>query len=212
MDLKQLYVLDLDGTLFKSDAQWAEFRTLCASEWGIAPEIFNETYKNSKLASGAYDINAHLRVLGLEDAQVRPRIESLIAEGNFIFDDVVPFFETHTEDELVILTLGVSWFQRAKIASIPVSPDSYRIITTLDPKKEYITAHSTFEDAYVTFEGAPYKSMSFVDNIPKSFFGATETPHLLTQYRLRRNIGDDRYSGEDTPTHITQITSLAELS
>ncbi len=210
--MQSLYLLDLDGTLFKSDAQWRAFRELCNTEWRINEESFNESYNASKTESGAYDIDKHLRILGIDDALARPIIESLSLKNNYIFEDVVPFFNAHKDDVLVILSLGVSWFQRSKIASIPVSPNSYRIITTLEPKKDYISSHSTFGDTGVTFEGAPYKSVSFIDNIPKSFFGATETPQLLTQYRLRRDASDDRHAKDETPAHIKEITSLIELS
>ncbi len=211
MSLTHLYILDLDGTLFKSDALWDNFRELCANKWGVSKERFDETYSSSRMDAGAYDIDKHLESLDLSPETVRSEIELLMKSKNYVFEDVIPFFDAHKDAACMILTQGVSWFQSLKANVVPISKNVCPVTTTLEKKNGYILSHMQVADTHIIFDGVPYASITFVDNMANAFILPEDSNPFLRQYRIRRNVVDDRHAEIMTLTGIPEVTTLLNI-
>lgn len=209
MNLNNLYFLDFDGTLFKTDAFWRDVCRTSVDLLGITEEMFRDTYTQSKSASTVYDINRHIELLGTTLEAFTALLETVLQRQRYAFPEVAPFLENHRDDTVVIVTQGIEWFQKAKIASVP-GLDTIRTIVTDYKKRIYIENNIGFFENGVLWEGNHYKSLTFVDNMADAFLKEDHGP-VFKQYRILRGADEDINAQIATEKHSTEITSLLDI-
>ncbi len=208
MNLPNLFFVDFDGTLFQREAFWNAVKNTCATQFGISHAHFNTTYQQSKNRQTGYDTNAHLALLGITHVDLTNVCASLFAQSSFAYPDISAFLQNHSDDTVVILTEGVEWFQKVKIASLPREWDDVRIVVIQYKKRLYIEERIGFYEDGILFEGNHYKSLTFVDNKADAFL-PEEHGTVFRQYRIKRQENPD--SSTPTPRGITEITTLNEI-
>ncbi len=209
MNYPRLFFLDFDATLFSTELFWDDVRKKCAEQLSIPKAFFLETYAKAKSLETVYDIDIHLKLLGISREQIISVFVSIFDQKSYMFEDVMPFMNNHSDDTLVIVTQGVDWFQKIKIASLPIKDHIFRVIVTNYKKRLYIENTVDFTDG-VEWEGNHYKSLTFVDNMADAFLSENHDGTLL-QYRVRR-WGADSHAEEPTLEVSTEITTLLDIT
>ncbi len=207
MNLPNLFFLDFDGTLFHTEAFWEAVRKECVTH-NIPEATFLDTYAQSKSEKTVYDIDAHINLLGLSKEDMQTIFASVFKRNSYMFPDVMPFLGNHSDDTIVILTQGVTWFQEAKIASLPPHNPPLRVIVTDYKKRHYIENAIGFYEDGVLWEGEHYKSLTFVDNMADAFL-PEEHGDVFHQYRIRRT--EDTHAHEPTQKGSIEITTLLDI-
>ncbi len=205
----RLFFIDFDGTLFSTESFWTDVQKACVKQLGISEALFLETYARAKNIETVYDIDTHLQLMGISRETILYIFASVFAEKSYIFPDVLPFINDHSEDMLVIVTQGVDWFQHIKVASLFREGLTLRTIVTNYKKRLFIEKTVDFSEG-VQWEGTLYKSLTFVDNMADAFLSDGHNGTLL-QYRIRR-FGDDVHASEPTQIGSVEITTLLEIT
>jgi hypothetical protein len=209
MSPTNLYFIDFDGTLFRTEVFWADFTTAFCKAHNITPKVFIETYAQSKSAKTVYDIDQHISLLKCSRQTFDATLTLVLEKKSYAFPEVEAFLKNHTDDTVVILTQGIEWFQKAKIASVP-GLNTYRTIVTDYKKRLYIEQSIGFFEDGVLWEGNHYKSLTFVDNMADAFLTEDHGP-VLRQYRILRKPDEDSNALTATQKHSTEITSLLDM-
>ncbi len=209
MNFPALFFLDFDHTLFSTEAFWDDVRKTCATHLGIPEKVFLETYQKAKSPETVYDIDAHVKLLGISQGDIMSVFTLVFAQKSYVFSDVLPFLDNHSDDTIVIVTQGVDWFQRVKVTSLHTNGRSIRTIVTNYKKRLYIEDRVGFHEDGVLWEGNHYNSLTFVDNMADAFL-PEDHGVIFRQYRIRR--GDaDPHAKEPTRKGSIEITTLLDI-
>lgn len=212
MPRQHLYIIDLDGTLFKSDELWKDFEDICCTQHTISKTLFDTTYELARTSEGAFDIDTHLHNLDITQGLAQDYLHTCLQKKNYMFPDVIPFFEKRTKDDVcMILTKGTEWFQTTKARALPLSEFIQTVIVTPLRKQTYLKEHLRYTEDALVFHSAPYKSITFIDNMADAFIKKDDADPRLIQIRIRRAILDDHYAEVSTREDISEISSLTDI-
>ena len=151
----QCIVLDFDHTLFNTTL-YVEALKKSLAEVGITEQEFEQKRTFLKSCCSLVDIDTFITHLSLADKKLlHDTVHDLIvaSAASFIFSDVQPFINAHTEThDVIVLTQGNQELQKEKISHSNLAGITATIITT--GKKDETIAPLT----------AQYKNIYFIDD------------------------------------------------
>lgn len=139
-----VFYLDLDRTLYKTSEA-------AVIKWQVMGELYDQVdasyehdrqgqfYRHDDQGSYSYDFTAQLKDIGLDPAEVYPRLRGTrLSDGRLEYDGVKDLIdELEPLGGVAILTYGVDDYQRFK-ASLCPSISGIEVITTLGEKGDYL--------------------------------------------------------------------------
>lgn len=204
-----LYFVDFDGTLFRTKVFWADFTPAFCKANNITLEVFRDTYVQSKNEKTIYDIDQHIALLGSTRETFDETLSRILEERSYAFPEVETFLKNHIDSKVVIVTQGVEWFQKVKIASVKELAH-LPVIVTAYKKRLYIEDTIGFYEDGIFWEGEHYKSLTFIDNTADAFL-KEDHGAVFTQYRILRDEVEDNNAKEPTQKYSTEVRTLLDI-
>lgn len=211
---EHLVLVDLDETLFDTVRFKSLIGEYLSDSFGIDRDRYKETYSDFQPEAGLYDFWSHLEFL---TSRTRKELyDSFVeyvhnSEIPLLHSDAGEFLDANNEKDLAILTFGMDDFQNLKIDQIPRLSEYPRLVIQTS-KSEFLDNNMTPTDQGIGFspvsEDKFYEKIWVIDDRVDMF--ATVDIDGLEQFRIRREGG--KYSSFETPTHVTEVTSLNEIT
>jgi FMN phosphatase YigB (HAD superfamily) len=141
-----MFILDLDDTLLDTQG-FKEVRIHALNNLGVSASVYNKSYKEAySNANGinTYNDDAHAEVLatyGFDRELIKQAFDSVRSRlKGFLFPDAIDFlqFLKDINQQVILLSLGQSDFQKMKIDSTEIAEYFDQIFITNNSKQEIL--------------------------------------------------------------------------
>lgn len=116
----RLFLLDLDRTIFDSNRFYVDTCAILKQRQLVEPAVLDAAISQLANPSLSLRINDLLGDNRLEPAKVLPLVKRELKSDSYLYRDVAPFLERHSQDRVVIITTGEIQFQAFKLELSPL--------------------------------------------------------------------------------------------
>jgi phosphoserine phosphatase len=210
---RSLFILDFDRTIFDTKRFYTDVATVMQTEHHLDVDLLKRTYDAFfDPEAGGYNIHAHHEhLLGLTADQFDETIRHHLGNHDYRFPDAAAWMDEHreTDDDLVIITMGLPRYQKLKFAHCSGLDGITKVIMPSNKGallKRHIKGEDTTHD--FSFLDQPYDHTYLIDDSAETFTALGVEP-TITGIRLVRE--GQRYSTIPTPPGIREIKSFGDL-
>jgi|GEM_PF-4954152 len=215
-----LYLLDLDRTVFKTDEHFADFCEVLKEKFGIDPSVLREHEHRLQQNPSPYSPLDDIRYsdeIDLDPEEVKSlATENLLAKGkDYVYPDAADFIRKLTQggDRVVLVTVGTHEYQQHKV-TLSSLLQNLPLIVTREAKSKLFAKILQFGEQKTVLESESLKieadRIYFVDDRAGTFDGKLPTDNRFMPIRLVRQ--DAAYSNQPTPSGIREINSFNEIN
>jgi len=131
-------ILDFDNTIFNTLLMLSEFLKVF-QEAGFTEEEFWNNYEKTKEKMGGFDQEIFIDLLGnssfFDKKKTKEKMDSILSRAsNFIYPDFADFAKSFNKRDLMLLSYGVTDFQKRKIEKSKIASMLSEIIITSKSK------------------------------------------------------------------------------
>jgi hypothetical protein len=131
-------ILDFDDTIFNTYNLMQEFFKVFQKERFTEDQFWN-TYRECKRISGDFDKNLFMdlsyKIKIFDKEKINEEINSIVKKSSkFIYPDFFNFAENFIKEDLILLSFGVTDFQKIKIKSSEIIPYFKKVVITSNDK------------------------------------------------------------------------------
>jgi hypothetical protein len=208
--MPQLYIVDLDRTLFETKVFARDLLTSLVTHFAIDPHTFRDQIPQYTLPNEVgYDFFAHATtVTGQTADSILRAVEPHLSRHDYAYSDVAGWVARHSANTIVIVTVGTPAYQGLKLKYAPSIKYLPHFITPDNKGKLIRTILDTGSSPNLNLDLDPYDRITVIDDNPDTFANLGQHPRIDGIYVSRPG---EKYAGQPVPSYLRTITTLEEL-
>lgn len=209
---KRLFIIDLDRTMFDCDEFYIAICKILVKSKVLTKQHLAEVSLLLEDSETNPYLSDLIRRYRLDEEAVVGAVKQL-TPNKYLYPDVAEFLSRWQQEEIIIITTGISKYQELKFQASPMlAPYKHRVITAAN-KGKYLRRRLRVGDDGVKIKGLAerswYTELTLIDDRNYNLNSLADVRHVKL-FHIRRP--EEKNRDSDVVSAVTPISNLMEVT